>query len=187
MTLKGKFFELDPIGFILIATSLTCLLLAIQFGSNDMSWGSSVVIALFVIAGVSGVGFIGFQIWRGEEGTVPPRIISQRSILAGTIASLGIGSVLVLFAFYLPIWFQVVQGQSPQDSGLSLIPLLLSVVISGISSGIVTSKIGYYMPPLILGAAVAIVGSGLVSMWSVDVGSGKLIGFQVRNTRPRHR
>ncbi|USP74915.1 hypothetical protein yc1106_02189 [Curvularia clavata] len=179
ITLRGKFFELDPLGFLLIATSLVCLLLAIQFGRNEYAWGSGVVIALFVIAGTFGIVFVGFQVWRGEKGTIPPQIISQRSIFAGTIASLGIGSVLVLFAFYLPIWFQVVQGKSPQDSGLSLIPLLLSVVVAVIASGVVTSKIGYYLPPLLVGATIAIVGSGLISTWSVDVGSGKWIGFQV--------
>ncbi|OAK94910.1 MFS general substrate transporter [Phaeosphaeriaceae sp. SRC1lsM3a] len=178
-TWKGKFFELDPFGFLLVAISLVCLLLAIQFGGKEYSWGSGVVIALFVIAGSFGIAFVGFQIWRGEKGTVPPQIISQRSILAGTVASLGIGSVLVLLAFYLPIWFQVVQGKSPQNSGLSLIPLLLSVVVAVIASGIVTSKIGYYVPALILGAALAIVGAGFISTWSVDVGSGKWIGFQV--------
>lgn len=154
-------------------------MLAIQFGGKEYAWSSGVVIALFVIAGTFGIAFIVFQIWRGYEGTVPPKIISQRSVLAGTIASLGIGSVLVLFAFYLPIWFQVVQGKSPQKSGLSLIPLLLSVVIAVIASGIVTSKVGYYMPSLILGAAIAIVGSGLISTWSAEVGSGRWIGFQI--------
>lgn len=178
-TWKAKFFELDPFGFFLIATSLICLLLAIQFGGQGHAWGSGAVTALFVVGGTFGLAFVGFQIWRGDQGTIPPQIISQRSILAGTVASLGIGPVLVLLAFYLPIWFQVVQGKSPQDSGLALIPLLLSLVIAVIASGIVTSKIGYYMPSLILGAAIAIVGTGLISTWSVDVGSGKWIGFQV--------
>jgi MFS family permease len=185
-TWKGKFFELDPFGFVLIATSLICLLLAIQFGSNQYKWSSGVVIALFVIAGVSGAAFIAFQIWRGEKGTIPPQIISQRSILAGSIASLGIGSVLVLFSFYLPIWFQVIQGKSPEDSGLSLIPLLLSVVFAVIASGIFASAVGYYMPPMVLGSALAIVGAGLISTWSVDVDSGKWIGFQVSKLENNH-
>jgi MFS family permease len=178
-TWKGKFFQLDPFGFILIATSLVCLLLAIQFGGKEYSWSSGVVITLFVICGVVTIIFIMFQVRRGEQGTVPPQIISQRSILFGTVASLGIGSVLVLFSFYLPIWFQVIQGKSPQSSGLSLIPLLLSVVFAVIASGIFASKIGYYLPPMILGAALVMVGGGLISTWSVDVGAGRWIGYQV--------
>jgi MFS family permease len=175
----GKILELDPIGFILVATSLVCLLLAIQFGRKEYSWNSGVVIALFVICGVFGVAFIASQIWLGEKGTVPPRIITQRSILFGSLANTGIGSSLVLFAFYLPIWFQVVQDKSPQASGLSLIPLLLSVVIAVIASGIFASAVGYYMPSLILGASILMVGAGLISTWSVDVGSPRWIGYRV--------
>jgi MFS family permease len=175
----GKILDLDPLGFILIGTCLICLLLAIQFGGKEYSWSSGVVIALFVISGVFGAIFVTFSIWKGESGTLPPSILFQRSVLSGTIASIGIGSVLVLFAFYLPIWFQVIQDKSPQNSGLALIPLLLSVVIAVIASGIFASVVGYYVPALILGAAIGIVGAGLISTWSPSVGSGKWIGFQV--------
>jgi hypothetical protein len=174
--------QLDPLGFFLVATALICLLLALQFGGKEYGWNSGVVIALFVIFGVFVIGFIAAQIWRGEDSTIPPRIIWQRSILSGTIASIGIGSVLILLAFYLPIWFQVVQGKTPQSSGLSLIPLLLSVVFAVIGSGIFASAVGYYVPPLILGAAIAIVGTGLISTWTADVGRGRWIGFQVFST-----
>jgi MFS family permease len=180
---KGKILDLDPLGFILIGTCLICLLLAIQFGGKEYDWSSGVIIALFVTSGVFGAVFVGFSIWYGEKGTLPPSILLQRSVLSGTIASIGIGSVLVLFTFYLPIWFQVIQGKSPQSSGLSLIPLLLSVVIAVISSGIFASVVGYYIPSLILGAALSIVGAGLISTWTVDISSGTWIGFQVcRNT-----
>jgi MFS family permease len=180
-TWSGKFFELDPLGFILNATSLVCLLLAIQFGGKEYSWNSGVVITLLVVCGVFGVGFIATQIWRGEKGTVPPRIMKQRSILFGSLASIGIASPLVLFAFYLPIWFQVVQDKSPQASGLSLLPLLLSVVFAVIASGIFVSAVGYYMPSLILGASVLMVGAGLISTWPVDEGSARWIGYQVHS------
>jgi len=178
-TWKGKILDLDPLGFILIAPCLICLLLAIQFGGKQYSWRSGVVVALFVLAGVFGIAFTVSQIWRGENGTMPPRILLQRSILSGAIASIGIGSVLVLFAFYLPIWFQVIQGKSPQNSGLALIPLLLSVVFAVIVSGIFASAVGYYAPSLIVGAAITVVGAGLVSTWTADVGSAIWIGYQV--------
>jgi MFS family permease len=178
-TWKGKIFQLDPFGYILIATYLICLLLAIQFGSNQYSWSSGVVVGLFVIAGVFCAAFIAFQIWRGKEGTIPSHVISERSVLAGSIASLGIGSVLVLFSFYLPIWFQVIQGKSPEESGLSLIPLLLSVIFAVIASGIFVSAVRYYMSPMLLGSALVIVGAGLISTWSIEVGPARWIGFQV--------
>lgn len=120
------------------------------------------------------------QIWLDQENkTIPTRIISQRSINAACVASLGIGSNLVVFAFYLPIWFQAIQGKSPQKAGLSLLPLLLSEVITVIISGVFTSKIGYYTPLIIIGSAISIVGTGLLITFQVDTGAAKWIGYQV--------
>lgn len=178
-TWKGKFLELDPLGFILIAPCLVCLLIAVQFGGTKYPWNSPTIIVLFLLFGLFGIAFIASQMWRGDKGTLPPRIILQRSILVGSLASAGIGSTLVIFAFFLPIWFQVIQGKSPQSSGLSLIPLLLSVVFAVIGGGIFTSTVGYYAPLLVLGSAIIMVGAGLISTWTVNVSAGAWIGFQV--------
>jgi MFS family permease len=179
-TWRGKLDQLDPLGFILIAPSIICLLFAIQWGGSKYPWSSGRVIALFVIFGVLFVAFIASQIWRGDKATLPPRILRQRSIISASLANVGIGSVLVLYAFYLPIWFQVIQGKSPQKSGLSLLPLLLSNVVAVISCGISTSIVGYYTPFLIAGSALLVVGSALVTTWSVNIGAGIWIGYQVR-------
>ncbi|KAL8710245.1 MAG: hypothetical protein Q9220_005176 [cf. Caloplaca sp. 1 TL-2023] len=178
-TLRGKINQLDPLGFVLIATSTVCGLFALQWGGVRYPWSDGRIIALFVLFGVFGLAFIGVQAWRKDEATVPPKIFFQRSIFAGCVASIGIGSLIVVFAYYLPIWFQAIQGKSPQNSGPSLIALLLSVVVFVMASGIVTSVVGYYTPFLIVGAAVAVVGSALISTWRVDSQPGMWIGYQV--------
>lgn len=171
--------QLDPIGFILIAPAIICLLFALQLGGVKYSWSDGRIIAFFVVAGILGTAFIISQIWRKEKATIPPRIFRQRSILAGGLASIGIGSVLVIFPYFLPIYFQVVQGKTSQDSGLALIPLLLSVVILVISSGILTSMLGYYTQFPIIGGALLMIGSALVSTWTVDTPKATWIGYQI--------
>ncbi|KAL8945451.1 MAG: hypothetical protein Q9183_008086, partial [Haloplaca sp. 2 TL-2023] len=89
------------------------------------------------------------------------------------------GSALVLYAFYLPIWFQVIQGKSPESSGLSLLPLLLSNVLAVVGAGIATSVVGYYTPFMIVGSAIFVVGAALITTWQADVESGMWIGYQV--------
>lgn len=42
------------------------------------------IIALFVVSGVLGVGFAGIQVWKGDNATVPPRILKKRSIAFGS-------------------------------------------------------------------------------------------------------
>ncbi|KAG5744812.1 hypothetical protein H9Q70_012486 [Fusarium xylarioides] len=114
-----------------------------------------------------------------EKATVPPRILFQRTTFFACLNALAIGSVLVIYAFYLPVWIQVVKGKSPQDSSLALIPLLLSNVFCVILGGVLVSKIGYYTPFAIAGCAVLIVGSALISTWTADVSKAKWIGYQI--------
>ncbi|CAD0110289.1 unnamed protein product, partial [Aureobasidium uvarum] len=178
-TWRGKLDQLDPVGFLLIAPSVICLLFAIEWGGSKYPWNSGRVIALFVVFGALLLAFIAYQAWRGDKATLPPRILRQRSIISASLANVGIGSVLVLYAFYLPIWFQVVQGKSPQKSGLSLLPLLLSNVLAVIMTGIATSIVGYYTPFLIVGGGVLIVGSALLTTWSVNISAGIWIGYQI--------
>ncbi|KAG5767435.1 hypothetical protein H9Q73_014246 [Fusarium xylarioides] len=128
--------------------------------------------ALIVGRAITGIG-------GAEKATVPPRILFQRTTFFACLNALAIGSVLVIYAFYLPVWIQVVKGKSPQDSSLALIPLLLSNVFCVILGGVLVSKIGYYTPFAIAGCAVLIVGSALISTWTADVSKAKWIGYQI--------
>lgn len=177
-TWQGRLKQLDPVGFILVAAATTCLLFALQFGGVQYPWNDGRVIALFVLAGVFAVAFICSQIWL-DGGTIPGSVISQRSVLAAAIQCVGIGSLLVVYSFYLPIWFQAIKDDSPQSSGLSLLALLLSTVVFVILSGIGISTLGYYAPFAIISGAILVVGAGLLTTWQVDTGPGMWIGYQV--------
>lgn len=109
-TLLGKLNQLDPVGFVLVSTSTVCVLFALQWGGVRYPWSNWRIITLFVLFGVFILGFIGVQAWRKEEATVPPSIFLQRTVFAGCVAYIGIGSLLVVFAYYLPLWFQAIQG-----------------------------------------------------------------------------
>ncbi|OQD81935.1 hypothetical protein PENANT_c024G01541 [Penicillium antarcticum] len=178
-TLFGKMKQLDPIGFALVAPAIVCLLFALQWGGQRYPWSDGRIISLFIVAGTLCFAFIVSQTWQGNQRTIPSRIISQRTMIAASVASVGIGSILVVYSFYLPIWFQAIKGKSPQSAGLSLLPLLLPQVIFVIVSGAVTSIFGYYTPLLIAGGAISIVGSVLITTWDVHTGSGKWIGYQI--------
>lgn len=81
--------------------------------------------------------------------------------------------------YFLPIWFQAIKEVSAVDSGIRLLPLTLSMVVASMSTGILTSKIGYYTPFLLVGTCVLSVGAGLLTTLQVDTGEGKWIGYQV--------
>ncbi|KAH7245152.1 major facilitator superfamily domain-containing protein [Fusarium tricinctum] len=174
-----RFFDLDPLGFVLVAGSISSLLFALEFGKENQEWSSGRVIALFVVFGVLLLIFAGYQVWRGEKATIPPRILKQRTVLVACLFGFAVSSVLVVYPFYLPVWFQVVKGKSSQDSGIALLPLLLSSVLMVMLGGVLVSKIGYYTPFAIGGAATMVVGSALFTTWTADVSTGKWVGYQM--------
>lgn len=169
---KGKLLQLDPLGFTLIGPSISCLLFALEIGGQNQNWTAGRVVALFVVFAVLLVAFIGYQICQKGQSTLPPRIIGQRTVVAAGVISFCIGGGLVIYAFYLPVWFQVVQGKSPQSSGLSLLPLLLSNVFSVIVSGVLVSKVGYFSPFAIAGGAILVAGGALITTWTADISTG---------------
>lgn len=62
--------------------------------------------------------------------------------------------------YYLPIWFQAIDGNSAVESGIHLLPMVLSLVVASILTGLLTTRIGYYIPFLIFGICVTAVGAG---------------------------
>lgn len=81
--------------------------------------------------------------------------------------------------YFLPNWFQSIKGVSAMESGIRLLPLMLSMVVGSITGGIANPKIGYYTPFAIVGSCVMSVGAGLLTTFQVDTCEGKWIGYQV--------
>ncbi|MCJ1309067.1 hypothetical protein MMC25_002722 [Agyrium rufum] len=174
-----KIKQFDPLGNAVLAPGLILILLALQWGGIVYPWNSARVVSCLVVGSILVVAFIFVQWWVQENGMVPPRIISQRTIAACSVISLTNGAVLVIVSFYLPIWFQAIQGVSAANAGVRLLPYFLSTVIFVIGSGAAVSKIGYFAPFFIVGIAIEIAASALFTTLRVDTSTGKWIGYQI--------
>ncbi|RMZ92402.1 hypothetical protein DV736_g354, partial [Chaetothyriales sp. CBS 134916] len=180
LPIREKINRLDPIGTIIFLPSTISLLLALQNGGTSWPWSSARVIILLIIAGIGGIAFIGVQIWRQENATVPPRIFNHcRSIPAAFAFSVFNDGSVQPMVYFLPIWFQAIKGASAVKSGLMNLPLVLAIVIAGILAGFLTKKIGYYTPLMYWTAVVAPIGAGLITTLSTTSNHSKWIGYQV--------
>ncbi|KAJ6255915.1 MFS-type efflux pump [Drechslerella dactyloides] len=179
MTVREQLKHLDPIGTALFLPSMICLILALQWGGTEYPWSSGRVIALFVVFGVSIIAFIGVQIWKQEEASFPPRVFVQRSIAAGMWYQTFTGGAMMLFIYYLPIWFQAIQGVNATDSGIRLIPIVLSLVFASMIAGAAVRFLGYYTPFMIASSVIMSIGSGLLTTLTPTATSAKWIGYQV--------
>ncbi|KAJ4209510.1 hypothetical protein NW767_001419 [Fusarium falciforme] len=57
--------------------------------------------------------------------------------------------------------------------------MVLSLVVASILTGVLTTRVGYYMSFLILGICIAAIGAGVLACLHVDASAGQWIGYQV--------
>ncbi|KAM5527621.1 MFS aflatoxin efflux [Fusarium oxysporum f. sp. phaseoli] len=178
LSTKSKLSQLDAVGTSVFVPGTVCLLLALQWGGLEYSWSNWHIILPLVLGGILLIAFVLVQIFMPETATVPPRIFVQRSIISGSFATLCIGSQQMIFMYFLPIWFQAIKGVSAVDSGIRLLPMVLSMVVASMITGILVSKIGYYTPFMIAGVCLMSVGAGLLTTLQVNTEQAKWVGYQ---------
>lgn len=178
-SLKEKLLQLDPYGSVVFLPGIVCVLLALQWGGTTYPWNSGRVIALFVVGGLLLAAFVGVQIWKQEMGTISPRIIKQRSILCAFLYINLVAGSMITMLYFLPLWFQAVKNVSAVHSGIDTLAMVFSMVVAVISSGIFVSRVGYYVPPMLLGPVFMSVGAGLITTFTVSSSSAHWIGYQI--------
>ncbi|KAF7967625.1 hypothetical protein HWV62_33643 [Athelia sp. TMB] len=135
--------------------------------------------ACFVFAAATSVSFIAWEIFLREGAMVPLRIFKSRSIYAIVFYCFLSRFSFLLFAYYIPIFYQAVRHQSATASGVALLPFLLGTVLSVISAGQLVGVFGYYWPFCVASPIFLAIGSGLLYTLSPSTSAATLIGFQI--------
>ncbi|KXX75128.1 putative HC-toxin efflux carrier TOXA [Madurella mycetomatis] len=155
--------RLDPLGMFFFLPGVVSLFIAFQWGGSIYMWSEWRIIVLLGVFAVCTIAFIAVEVLKPETASVPPHVISQRSVAFGTTYTFFLAGSLIMLVFYVPVWFQTVKQVDPMRSGIYTLPLVLSLVISSVISGIVTQKIGYYVPSMLAAPVIMSVGEGLLS------------------------
>ncbi|RMZ91568.1 hypothetical protein DV736_g1158, partial [Chaetothyriales sp. CBS 134916] len=171
--------QLDLPGAAIFIVDIVCCLLALQWGGSKYPWSNWRVILCLTMFGVLTIVFIFIQWKMGDNATVPFRIISHRSVASAAWFAFTLGAAFFTLVYWVPIWFQAIKEASAFKSGIMCLPLVLSLVIANIISGIGTSTIGYYTPFYYLSVIFSAVGAGLLTTWTTSTGHSEWIGYQV--------
>jgi len=91
------------------------------------------------------------------------RLFSNRTFVVSIVVGLIVGFALFGSVTYLPLFLQVVKGDSPTASGLRMIPMMAGMLVSSIVAGQLISRSGRYKTFPILGTGIMVVGLFLLS------------------------
>ena len=158
---------IDYLGAATIVAAVSSFLLFTTWAGPDHGWGSPLALSL-VGAGVVLTGlFIAVEA-RAVEPIIPLELFRISVFSTSNLFSFIIGFAMFGGIIFLPLYLQVVQGMSPTRSGLALLPMVVGIFSTSISSGIIMSRTGRYKAFPILGAATVLVALYFLSRLSVD-------------------
>ena len=154
--------KIDWLGASLLAGGLTALVLFTSLGGTTYAWDSPEILGLIAAALVLLPLFVLVES-RAAEPILPLVLFRNRVfVVAGSIGFV-IGLALFGAITYMPVFLQIVKGESPTGSGLQLTPMMLGLLVTAIVSGQLISRFGRYKVFPIVGTVVATVGLVLLS------------------------
>lgn len=154
--------DIDYLGAATIVASVTSILLYTAWASDAYGWTDPLSLALLA----AGIALAALFVWiesRASEPILPLHLfridVFRWSQVFGAIMGLTMFGGII----FLPLYLQVVQGMTPTESGLALLPMVVGIFTTSIGSGQLITRRGRYRIYPILGGAVVTVGMLLLS------------------------
>ena len=138
--LGGLIFTVSA-GFLLVGLTQKGQINGTTHALND--WTEATVGGFIAIALVGIMLFIVAES-RAKEPIIPLHLFRIRTYTASMIATFFAAFAFFGAIIFLPRWFQFVQGFSPTWSGLALLPLMVGLIGSSITSGFLVARTGRY-------------------------------------------
>jgi EmrB/QacA subfamily drug resistance transporter len=147
----------DVAGAVSITAALSIFVYALV-DANSAGWGSVQTIGLLGITALLFAAFIAIE-RRSSSPVVPFRIFRIQTVTGANVVGLMIGASLFSMFFYISLYMQQVLGYSAIKTGLSYLPLALTIIVAAGVASQLTTKIGFKP---VLAAGMVFIAAGLL-------------------------
>ncbi len=175
---KEKLLQMDFPGTFTIMAAAVCYLLAMQWGGATKPWNDSSVIGTLIGFGLLTIAFVAIQYFQGDRALLQGRLLKDRTFAGMSAYIFMVSGGFFIPLYILPIYFQATRDASASQSGINNLPLVLGASIFTVTSGIAMTIWGLYIPLMIFGSVVASIAAGLTYTLDIHSDSSKWIGFQ---------
>ena len=155
----------DIAGLLLLACSVTCLILYLNLGGVILSWSHPALIATLIVSVVSACLFLRIET-RAAYPVMPMRLLVSRPRANINFANFFGSLVMAATTFNAPLYFEVVKDDSPTVAGLRLIAPSLALCASGFLSCLIITSKYRIRPAIVFGAIIMLLGSICISRLS---------------------
>jgi len=182
--------SIDYIGAILLSGASVSLLLVSVWAGLKYDWLSKTIVSLIGLAIILSLAFI-YRERRAREPIMPLGMFKNRIFVVSVLLSILSGIAMFASILYIPQYQQIVRGNTPTESGLLMLPLIVGILGASIVSGRLISKTGRYRKFPIIGTLTLAFGLWLFShltlttshlmlgIWMLIIGAGLGMFMQV--------
>lgn len=155
----------DTAGCIVMAVSVSAIVLAVSWGGNQYAWLSWQIIGLFALFLASAVVFV-FVERRAKQPIIPMSLFRNRNFVVCSLSGMLIYIGLMGAISYLPTFFQIVDKMQPIWGGLMVTPMSIGMFVTSTASGFIAARTGKYKWMTLVMAAGAAIGFALMGTLS---------------------
>ncbi len=165
--------HIDYFGSLLMVAGVSALLLVTEWGGQQYSWTSAMILGL-AAACISCLGLFLYRERKAAEPILSLHLFKNSVFRVGVPVMFIIGAALFGSLIYVSLYFQIVNGLTPTQAGLRLIPMTLGMIVSSAIVGKLISKHGRYKVFPIFGMACMTIALAFMGMLTVSTASWKL-------------
>ena len=168
--------RLDLLGSLLVVLATVALLLALALAPQPrFGWTSPIVLGLLA-AGIGLVPVIAWHLLRVAEPLIPLEVLGDRVVLMATFSVFFAMAALIGLTVFVPLFLELVLGQSASQAGLALVGYMVGTVIGANFAGKTMARVEHYKRLPLIGLAAASAG---LAWLAYRAGSIAFIEFEV--------
>jgi hypothetical protein len=164
----ARLLRLDYLGSALFVASVTSFLVAVTLGGTQFAWASWRTLVPLCLGAGGMAGVTVYERYGTARPFIPIYIFRNYSTTAVYGGSFAHGLLLYSLVYYMPEYFQAVQGYSALMAGVAALAQTVAVVPCAISVGVVVDKTGRYRWAVWAGWLLSTLGCGLLILLGVD-------------------
>lgn len=162
--------HIDYFGSMLLVAGVSALLLVTEWGGQTYAWGSATILGL-IAAAVALLGSFLYRESKADEPILSLHLFKNAVFRIGVPVMFIMGAALFGSLVYVSLYFQIVNGLSPTDAGLHLVPMTLGMIPTSIIVGKLISKTGRYKVFPIIGMGLVTIAMALLGMLTTSTAS----------------
>ena len=155
----------DPVGLVLFTVFVVTMLLALERAQRVDLASLPLAVGLFA-AGIVALVLLIAQENRAPAPLIPVALLRRPEIWRSDALAACHGGALVSLITFLPIYLQVVRGESPSTTGLLLVPLTVGIGTGSLLTGRLVSRTGLTTVFPVVGLVIVALNMLALALWA---------------------